>query len=341
MKKSLILILFLLLFPTIGHTQFVRNVSKVGTTAASFLEIEIGARALSMGSAFVGVANDITAMYWNPAGLARLNSNEAIFDHSKWLAGVSFDYAGVAIQMGGAGALGLSITTLNMGEMNVRTVFYPEGTGERFDASDFAMGLSYARNLTDRFSIGFSGKYIHQKIWHMNASSVAFDIGTLFTTQFHGMRLGMSITNFGPKMRLEGKDTQVKHDIDPVKYGNNSKINAHLDTDKWSLPLLFRVGVSMDVLKKPLQSLTLSVDANHPNDNTEYVNAGFEYGLFQKFYLRAGYPALFMKDSEQGFSAGAGINTLLFRNFRVKLDYAYANFGVLTNVQRFSVGVTF
>ncbi len=175
----------------------------------------------------------------------------------------------------------------------------------------------------------------------MNASSIAFDIGTLFTTQFHGMKLGMSITNFGPKMRLEGKDTQVKHDIAPNKYGNNSKINAHLDTDKWSLPLLFRVGVSMDVLKTPFQSLTLALDANHPNDNTEYVNAGFEYGLWQKFFLRAGYPSLFLKDSEQGFSAGAGLNTLLFRNFRVKLDYTYANFGVLTNVQRFSVGVEF
>ena len=341
MKHLYLFLILFLAYPQMGHSQFVRNVSKVGTTAASFLEIEVGARALSMGSAFVGVADDITAMYWNPAGLARLNQNEAIFDHSRWLAGVSFDYAAAAISMGELGTLGLSLTTLNMGEMNVRTVFYPEGTGERFDASDFAMGLSYARNLTDRFSIGFSTKYVHQKIWHMSASSIAFDIGTLFTTQFKGMKLGMSISNFGPKMQLEGKDTQVKHDIDPVKYGNNSKINAHLDTDKWSLPLLFRVGVSMDVLNTPFHTLTVALDANHPNDNTEYMNVGFEYGLFQKFYIRAGYPSLFLRDSEQGFSAGAGLNTLLFRNFRIKLDFAYANFGALTNVQRFSVGVAF
>ena len=341
MKRLHFFLILLLFFPHNGHSQFVRNVSKVGTTAASFLEIEAGARALGMGSAFVGLSDDITALYWNPAGIARLNTGAAIFDHSNWLAGVTYDYTAVVVPMGGAGAIGLSLTALNMGEMNVRTVFYPEGTGERFDASDFALGLSYARNLTDRFSIGFSSKYIHQKIWHMNASSIAFDIGTLFTTQFHGMKLGMSITNFGPKMRLEGKDTQVKHDIAPNKYGNNSKINAHLDTDKWSLPLLFRVGVSLDVFKSAAQSLTLALDANHPNDNTEYVNAGFEYGLWGKFFLRAGYPALFLKDSEQGVSAGAGLNTLLFRNFRLHLDYAYANFGVLTDVQRFSVSVLF
>ncbi len=123
MRKLFLITLLITFFTTTAQSQFVRNVSKVGTTAAAFLEIEAGARALGMGSAYVGLANDITAIYWNPAGLARLNHNAAIFDHSNWLASVSYDFTGLAVQLGGAGALGLSVTALNMGEMNVRTVF--------------------------------------------------------------------------------------------------------------------------------------------------------------------------------------------------------------------------
>jgi opacity protein-like surface antigen len=324
-----------------AHAQFVENVSKVGTTSACFLEIEVGARPLAMGGAFVATANDATALYWNAAGLARLTRNEVHLGHTEWLADMNYDFAGVALPLGSFGTLGASFCALGMDEMEVRTVFYPEGTGERFGASDVALGLSYARALTDRFSIGFTGKYIQQKIWHMSASSFALDVGTLFVTQLKGMRIGASISNFGGKMRLEGKDTQVNHDIDPSKYGNNDKIIAHLATDRWSLPLIFRAGVAMELLNAAHNRLTLAVDAIHPNDNTEYLNVGAEYAFNENVFLRAGYKSLFLRDGEEGLTLGGGLAYELLGRVRLKLDYAYLDFGVLENVQRFSIGLEF
>jgi hypothetical protein len=327
--------------PIYIYGQIITDVSKVGTTSAQFLKIEAGSRAVAMGGAFVAVDNDATALYWNPSGIARLANSELVLIHTKWLADISFNYVGLVLPLSSVDAIGISITTLSMDEKEVRTVLYPEGTGEKYNAGDIAAGLSYARNLTNRFSIGFTAKYIQQKIWNMTSSSVALDIGTLFITGFNDMKIGMSISNFGSKMQLEGKDISVTYDPDPGKYGNNDKIPAELQTGKFDLPLIFRVGLAMDVLKGERNRLTVAVDAVHPNDNTENMNFGAEYAYNDLLFLRIGYKNLFTRDSEEGFTAGAGIEYALFGNALLYIDYAYQDFGLLNNVQRFSLGFKF
>jgi opacity protein-like surface antigen len=341
MKKFLFSLVFIYLIPIFTCGQIITDVSKVGTTSAQFLKIEVGARAVAMGGAFVAVGNDATALYWNPAGIARLQQMEVVLIHSDWLADISFDFAGFILPLGTFGSIGASITSLSMDERKVRTVSYPEGTGEKYDAGDIALGLSYAKNLTDRFSIGFTAKYIQQKIWHMSSSSIAVDIGTMFTTGFHDMRIGMSISNFGNKMKLDGKDTQINYDPDPVNYGNNDKIPAQLQTDKFDLPLIFRVGLAMDILKGEGNHLTFAVDAVHPNDNTENLNLGAEYVFNNMVSLRVGYKNLFTKDGEEGLTAGAGLEYGLMGNKSLMIDYAYQDFGLLNNVQIFSWGLRF
>jgi hypothetical protein len=294
-----------------------------------------------MGGAFVAVANDATSLYWNAAGIARLTRARVSLNHTPWLADSRFDYVGLVVPMGRVGALGLSFTSLSMADMEVRTVFYPEGTGERFSAGDLALALSYGRELTDRFSIGFTGKYIQQNIWHMKASSFAIDVGTLFTTQFNGMRIGMSISNFGNKMQLFGKDTQVLYDIDPVKSGNNDKIMAYLGTDKWSLPLMLRVGIAMEVIDTPGSRLTIASEVLSPNDNIEGLNVGFEYAFYDNIFLRGGYKSIFQTDSEEGLTVGVGAVYTLPGKLGIAFDYAYANFGILNSVQRFSLELIF
>lgn len=341
MKKLLILLVFALIIPAIAFGQIITNVSKVGTTSAQFLKIEAGARAIAMGGAFVAVDNDATALYWNPAGIARLSRMETILIHTNWLADVSFDFVGLILPMNSFGTLGLSITSLSMGEQIVRTVANPEGTGEKYDAGDIAVAVSYAKNLTDRFSIGFSAKYIQQKIWNMSSSSIALDIGTLFTTGFYGMKIGMSISNFGGKMRLEGKDTQIFYDPDKVKLGNNDRIPAQLITDEFDLPLIFRVGLAMDIISSERNCITVAVDAVHPNDNTENLNIGAEYVYDNLLFLRTGYKNLFTRDSEEGFTVGAGIEYGAFSNTTLRIDFAYQDFGLLDNIQIFSLGLVF
>ncbi len=349
MKKSInSMFVVLIMILIAAQPVLAQGVSKVGTTAASFLEIGIGPRAVSMGGAYVGLADDVSSLYWNPGGLALMPKSEVTFIHTQWLAGIEFNHVAAAFPMGSMGTIGAAVTTLNSGEMEVRTIERPEGTGERFDASDMSIVLGWGRSFTDRFSFGANIKYIEQRIWHMKANSMAVDLGTTFRTQFKDMRIGMSVSNFGNKMRLEGRDTQINYDIDEEKEGNNSKINAHLDTDQWSLPLLFRVGVAADVIKISHGKLILTLDAAHPNNYAESIRVGAEANLMDLVYLRAG-SMTYLNDtdddgkqySQEGLSFGAGLNYLVTRGLRVKVDYSYGDFGILESVQRFSLSLVF
>lgn len=336
MKKSLLIFLCIMLAVSTSYS----GGSKVGTTAAQFLKIEIGARGLAMGSAFVATADDATATFWNPAGLARLTSTEVSVHQVNWLANMDLKYGNIVIPAG-YNKFGFFISALDYGEWDVTTIDSPEGTGEKFGAQDLALGISYARSLTDRFSFGATAKYITQRIWHMNASAIAFDIGTMFKTQLKGLRIGMSFSNFGSKMTMIGKDAKVFHDVGPEIEGNNEQINAYLETEEWDLPLSFRVGVAMDVIDNSYSKLILAVDTIAPNDNLEYVNTGFEYSLKKLLFLRAGYKSLFLQDSEAGLTLGTGIHYAITNTIKFKFDYAYADFGRLENIQYFSLGFEF
>jgi hypothetical protein len=338
--KYLIVTLVSILFtvqPAYGQSN--GRITKVGSTAASFLEIEVGARANGMGGSFVALADDATALYWNPAGIAQLSSSEIQLVHTKWIADMNFDYGAVVVPIGNAAAIGFSLMALTMDEMEVRTVQEPEGTGEMFNARDLAVGLSLAKSLTDRFSIGFNAKYVTQRIWHMSAASFAIDVGTLFRTQFHDMRIGMNISNFGNKMQMLGRDVRIEHDIEPTIEGNNPQIDAYLKTDRWSLPLTFRVGIAMDVINGKNQRVTLSADAVHPNNNTESINIGMEYSFAGFLFLRGGYRSLYQLDSEESLTIGAGFVWSIRGLGKLSVDYAYADFGRLDNAQRFSLGI--
>ena len=330
-----------LMVPVSAYSQITGDVSKVGTVAASFLEIEVGSRAIGMGGAYVAVVDDATAIYWNPAGLARISKSEAVLVHTNWLVDTSFDFVAIVFPVGNRGIFGASITSLSTDDMEVRTVLLPEGTGERFSTSDISAGLSYALDLTDRFSIGVTAKYISQKIWHMSASGFAMDIGTLFKTNFNGMTIGMSISNFGTSMRLQGNDIFVNYDEAPNFGGSNDRIPAFKQTENYSLPLLLRVGLAMDIVNTESNVVTVALNAAHPNDNTESVSMGVEYAIGDVVALRIGYKNSFLRDSEEGITAGVGTKLVLAGGIAFTVDYAYQDFGRFNNTQMFSLALEF
>jgi hypothetical protein len=333
-------IIFILVFSTTVHAQLTRSITKVGTTAAQFLKIGAGARAIGLGGAFVAVANDITAVYWNPAGLATIPGNgEATFNHTEWLAETAFDFAAVSLNAGNFGTVGLSVTSFRVPEDLVRTHLFPEGTGERFDASSIALAVSYARMLTDRFAIGFTGKFIQEQVWNETAQGVAIDFGTHYVTPFNDLRIGAAITNFGTKMQLEGRDLYFNED--PLSaVGTVDQVPALYRLGKYDLPLTLRLGLAYDVIHRENLVVTATSDAVHPNDNSEYVNSGMEINLRNVIYLRGGYKALFLKNSEQSFTFGAGLRYDAVGT-NLKIDFGYADYGRLESVQFVALTVRF
>lgn len=318
-----------------------QDISKRGTTAATFLNISQGARATSMGSAFVAVADDPSTIYWNAAGLARLENNGFVFDHTRWIADVNYNFLAGALNVGDFGTIGVSFITSDFDEMNVTTVDRPNGTGETFSASDVAFSIAWAINLTDNFSIGLNPKLISQRIWKMSATAFAVDMGVLYNTPFPGITLGMSITNFGSKMQMGGQNSIVLIDQDEDNGGNNDKIPANLQMDEWDLPLGFKVGVSYTPIISDAHKVIMAIEASHPNDNYESVNIGGEYTFNNVFSVRGGYKSLFLDDSEESFSIGAGFRQNLIGNINIRFDYSYTDFGRLVDIQKFSLGINF
>lgn len=343
MKKRLLItfIFIALIHPQVLAQGFVSEVSKKGTTAAPFLLISQSARATGMGSAFVGVANDVSAIFWNPAGLTKMEGTNVMFDHTIWIADIKYNFVAASYSLGDMGTIGVSYVGSNIGEMKVTTVENPGGTGETFTANDVAISLAYAVQLTENFSIGFSPKFIYQSIWRMDATAFAMDMGVQYVTPFDGMMLAMSISNLGTKMQMLGNSNLVLHDIDPLSSGNNGKIPAYLETNAWALPLNFRVGLAYNPVYNEKHKLTVAMDASHPSDNYESVNLGAEYTYSDFISLRGGYKSLFLVDSEESFTAGFGIKQHMIGNVAVMVDYAYQYFGRLSDIQKFSLSVSF
>jgi hypothetical protein len=340
MKKFLLFsfILFALL-----QSEGFSQITKTGTTAAKFLSIGIGPRANAMGGAFTSIVDDATALYWNPAGAASLDQYEAMFTHTSLFKDldISLNYAAIVVPTEGWGNFGVSVTSLDYGMMDVTTEYYPEGTGEKFSASSYAFALSYARNITEDFTAGITIKYIRELIYNSSADGIAFDIGTIFNTPFYGIKFSSIISNYGPKMQMSGEDLLVRHDADPNSNGNNETVDAYYKTDKFELPLKLQIGLSKDFQFLENQKLTIAVDATHSNDNAEYINVGGELALFDDLlYLRGGYKALFLEDSQEGLTLGVGINyglEVIYFGF----DYAFQEYEFLGNTHSFGVRLRF
>ncbi|MBN1352612.1 PorV/PorQ family protein [candidate division KSB1 bacterium] len=356
MKEKRIQILTMLLI--IGWLQipvslYANKPYRVGTTTANFLEIGYGAAGIAMGDAYVSQVQDISAVYWNPAGLAFMKNNQTMFMAQPWLVDVNTSYVAVGVPVSNLGTFALNVIHIGYGEMEVTTLSQQEGTGEMFDANEFAAALSYGRAITDWFAFGASVKYVSSQIWHETGSAIAFDLGVIIKTEFlspsgrqtDGMRIGMSISNYGTKLRYDGIDLLNPIDIEPGENGNFRDVPGQFRLSSWELPLIFRIGVSMQPIRMGNQSITFAANALHPNNNSESVNLGLEYAVnipaFGKLFFRGGYKALFMESSEYGLTLGAGFAMNLPKNTGIRCDYAYRNLGVLGSANCFGIGFEF
>lgn len=341
MKKYLSL-LGILLFMT-SYQLEAQTFRKVGSSAAQFLKIGVGSRPLAMSSAYAGVANDASALYWNPAGIASVRQLAWTASHTKWIADVTHQFTGLVVPIGNSSSLGFSATFISMDQEEITTEANPQGTGFFWDATDLAVAISYARWMTDRFAIGVTAKYVSQKIWNESAATIAFDVGTYLHTHFKGIVIGMCFSNFGGSLQLAGRDLIREYDYNP----NNSLnvgVETRLHTEPWPLPVNFRVGIAMDVIgqddnfiRSADNRLTIATDGTHPNDDSEKLNFGLEYGWKETVFARAGYGVGY--DLAE-FSYGGGLK------FKVSgasflFDYALAPYQKLGTIHYFTIGLNF
>lgn len=335
--------LFVLCLPFIVYGQS-GEFNKVATTAAQFLKVEVGARALAMGGCFGALANDASALYWNPAGIAQLNDFELTLTHTRWIAGITNGFVGIALPLDKNNIFGLSFKYQTMGEMEQTTIEQPQGTGLYFNARDIAIGISYARPMTSYLQFGVTTKMVHQSIWNETAMGLAVDLGLLLDTGIKGTKLAMILTNFGTDLQFDGRDLIRGYDQLPES-ASNPDTEAKLSTEGWPLPTNLRVSImneivgSNDAFFPSADSRVLVIiDATHPNDNPEHYNFGIEYGLYNSYFIRTGYRG---NTDEEGLTFGAGIDFKIANNIRLLIDYAYADFGVFDYVQHFTLGLKF
>ncbi len=319
-----------------AHAQLVPNLGgqRSGISAFQFLKLGVGARGVAMGESFVAVANDASALYWNPAGLAQFQENSVLATHMQYVADIQHDFLGVVYHVTESDAIGASFTSLHMADMEVTTEVQPFGTGRYFSFGDIAAGLTYARKMTDQFSFGATVRYVEETLDVIKTRAVMVDLGTYYWTGLGSARFAVAISNFGADVTPKGSITQL----------DGSSVNSF---QSFSLPTVFRLGFAMEPLQTEHHRLTTSVQLNHPNDNAEHVRVGMEYAFYNTLFLRAGLKRtigqrLLSADdtSEESFAAGAGVRVPIGIS-TVTADYAFSAYGRLGNVQRVAVSITF
>jgi hypothetical protein len=354
------ILLLALLLATPAHSQEFFKIlggQRVGTSSMAFLKIPVGARAEAMGGAYVAVANDAFAAFWNPAGIAQYGTRwqgKYVVDPNKapegvkappsgmqklftggngvglvrndWIADISYN-ALTFIQPLPVGTLGLMAASLTTADMEITTEYRPNGTGDYFSYSDMLVGMSYGLAMTDNFSFGVTAKYAREVLADTQMENVMLDLGTYYWTGWRDLRLAVALVNFGPNTKPNGT------------YDTYDALGNELEKDfkAYSPPVEFRLGAAYTPIAIEQHKLLVSTQLNHPIDNSENVKLGAEYSFAGMVFLRGGYK---VNTDEDRYTFGAGVRVPV-STFALSADYSYTDFGILNQSQRFSLSLTF
>jgi long-subunit fatty acid transport protein len=345
--KRIFLIITLVL--AVNMTAFAES-SKTGTNAYQFLKIGVGAKAESMAGAYVALADDISSLAINPAGLAapvydirtpgdyyyndnegegaimaesgtttlirqrQFKTNRFMATYINYLLDFQAGYLGYARELDETSVLGVSVQYQDYGSFDgYNGLAEPQGT---FGASDFALGITYSKRINPTLSLGATGKFIVENIEDSTSDGMAVDLGAMYRMTDGRTSLGLAIRNLG---------TQLK-----------GLTKSHKDP----LPLLFDAGLSHSLRGMPL---TVNADVTVPTDNDPFFSIGGQWESFRPFYIRVGWSSKGLdyktesdKDKYGGLAAGFG-----YQYGDYSIDYAYSSFADIGNVHRFTVGIEF
>ena len=290
-----------------------------GTTAASFLKLGTGPRAIAMGEAYAGVADDVNAIRYNASGSAYLSDKQVTLMHAIWFQDISFEHGAVAWPIEGIGTIGLELFFLNAGEFDKFTLG-PGGTPVAegtFTANSLVGGLSYARKIVPTVSAGLALKMVSESIDSQSAGSIAVDVSGMWKSPVKGLDFGLNVSNLGPSLGFE---------------------------EAFSLPINVRFGVAY----KGFENAVIAIDYAQPIETEGILSVGGEYGYRDFLFIRGGYRFQGFVDRNrtyEGFGPGVAAGLSLGVGFKAykhyKFDYAYTPFGFLGTAHRLALTFSF
>ena len=332
MKKILAYSILLIFF----ITTTIYSQKKLAQTGLQFLSVGTSARATAMGEAFTTVAGASASLFYNPAGLTEVSGSfDLSFNQMTWIADIQYNSLSMALKVknGRYGVFGLSLLKVDYGEFDFTRVAENEQGYEDIEGwsqpTSYAVGLGYAKELTDKFVVGGQVKYALQNLGNSylpiytetdtsiekrkyELGVLAFDFGTIYKTGLKSLAFGVTVRNFS-------------QEVSYVREG-------------FQLPLTFKIGVSMNMFdllpgNSENHSLIMSIDAVHPRSFPEYLNIGGEYVFRNLLALRAGYIS---NQDEYGLTTGFGLSYS-----GIAIDYSFTPINNFEDINRFSVQFSF
>jgi hypothetical protein len=295
-----------------------------GTSGAGELRIPVGPRSTALGGATVADVSGPEALFWNPAGLAGITDTQAYFTHLTYIADMKVNYFAVTTKAGDWGNLGFSAKVLDVGDVIVTTEEAPNGTGAVITPTFTVLGVTYAKQFTDRVRFGSTAQFINEKIDNAAAKGVAFDFGFQYDTGYNGLTFGFVMKNFGPSLTFSGSDFEFNVPIPDAEPGASNR-TVTTTSAAFELPSYFQMGAAVNVYQQREQQLKLVGTFLSNNFTPDEFRGGAEYGYHDLLALRAGYGRR-VSDSDRdvydGFSWGAGLNVKVGDTARLRFDYA-------------------
>ena len=329
--KTKYIILVLVLLAVSLSSVYAGNSRRMGTAGAMELLIPIGSRGTSMGGAVIANVAGVESIFWNPAGLASLEGTEVMFTHQPYLADIDVNFAGIATRIEEFGTIAASAKVVSIGEMEETTEDYPNGTGRIFSPTLAVLGVSFAKILTANVSFGATAMFIHEDIFEVQATGVAFDVGFLYDPRWKGFRLGLVIKNYGPQMSFSGRGFLAE--LDEGRPGA-------AESKPFELPSSINMGVAYDFIDDGPNLTTLTGNFRSNNFSDDCYQGGAEYVYDGRYSLRAGYNFADQDRWLYGASFGAGV-VLSLGNTDLTIEYSWTETDVFEDNQFFTVKANF
>ncbi|UCH09912.1 MAG: PorV/PorQ family protein [Fidelibacterota bacterium] len=346
----------IMILSTLLQAQDVEEFERLGQVSMAFLDIDVGARAVGMGSAFTCIDNDVNSLFWNPAGVASIQGGVISLSNCQWIADINQYAFAAALGTGRLGTFGISLLVMDNGEIE-NTIpnrpfsdhpedydSHPEGyqLAGTYSVQQWAAGLAYARRITDKFSVGGQLKYCYEDFGEYDIVMPTYDDTTgkwigFETKEGVEDREGVIALDFGTLYYFGFKDLRIAMSLRNFSQG----VTYAFET--FNLPITYKVAIAMNLLsvfpRMENHNLQITCVTVSPHDGGERVHLGCEYTFRNLLALRGGYRA----NTDIGaLSAGFGLTPSAFGGLNLHFDYAYSVAeSIFGSLHRFSFGFAF